>query len=254
VAKESLPVDEARETTAEGERARIVQGQQPAQEQAPEQLAEHTNRQQECRSRSDPALIIKGDAAAWHDHVHMRVVGERRSPGVQHGGDADPRAEVLGVGRDPQHGLGRRLEQQVVDDGLVLEGDVGDLRRQREDDVEISDRQQVGLALGEPRAGGRALALGTVPVAAAVVGDAPVAAVHTGLDMAAEGGGTAMLDRRHDLKLLQAQVPGLRDAIGGSGGTQNVGDLERGAHRLSWRARSPLGSLARRACRACRAG
>jgi hypothetical protein len=49
--------------------------------------------------------------------------------------------------------LGRRLEQQVVDDGLVLVRDVGDLGRQREDDVEVSDRQQICLALGEPGAG-----------------------------------------------------------------------------------------------------
>jgi hypothetical protein len=33
--------------------------------------------------------------------------------------------------------------------------------------VEVSDRQQIGLALGEPRAGGRTLALGAVPIAAA---------------------------------------------------------------------------------------
>ena len=60
-----------------------------------------------------------------------------------------------------------------------------------------------------------------------------MAAVHTGLDMAAEGGGATVLDRRHDLEVLQAQMPSLRDAIGGSGGTQNVGDLERSAHCLS---------------------
>jgi hypothetical protein len=33
--------------------------------------------------------------------------------------------------------------------------------------------------------------------------------------------------------VLQAQMPGLPGAIGGSGGTQNVGDLERSAHCLS---------------------
>ena len=69
---------------------------------------------------------------------------------MEHGGDADPGAEMLGVSRDRQHRLGGGPEQQVVDDRLVLEGDVGDLGRQREDDVEIADRQQVGLALGEP--------------------------------------------------------------------------------------------------------
>jgi hypothetical protein len=73
---------------------------------------------------------------------------------------------MLRVCGDPQHGLGRCLEQQVVDDGLVLVRNVGDLGRQREDDMEVSDRQQIGLAFGEPSAGGATLALGTVPIAA----------------------------------------------------------------------------------------
>ena len=40
---------------------------------------------------------------------------------------ADAGAEVLGVGRDRQQRLGGGPEQEVVDDGLVLIGDVGDL-------------------------------------------------------------------------------------------------------------------------------
>jgi hypothetical protein len=252
--KEGAPVGKRCEAAEEDEPASIVQGQQPAQEHAPEQLAKHAHRQQERGSRGDPALAIERDAAARDDHVHMRVMGQRRSPRVQHGGDSDPGAEMLRIRRDPQHGLRRRLEQQIVDDGLVLERDVGNLRRQREDDVEVSDRQQIGLALGEPRAGGRTLALWAVPVAAAVVGDALVAAVRAGLNMTTQGGGTAVLDRRHDLELLQAQVPGLGGTVGGSGGPQDVGDLERGAHRLSWRERPLLWCLTPQASRACRAG
>ena len=61
--------------------------------------------------------------------MHMGMVGECRSPGVEHGGDADPRAQVTGIGGDREHGLGRRVEQQVIDDSLVVEGDVGDLGR-----------------------------------------------------------------------------------------------------------------------------
>jgi hypothetical protein len=61
---------------------------------------------------------------------------------------------------------------------------------------------------------------------AAVVGDALVATVRAGLDMTAEGGGAAVLDRRHDLELLQTQVPGLGGTVGGTGGPQDVGDLE----------------------------
>ena len=155
---------------------------------------------------------------------------------MEHGGDADPCAQVAGIGGDRQHRLGGCAEQQVIDDSLVVEGDLGDLGRQGEDDVEVSDRQQVGLALGQPRARGGALALGAVPVAAAVVGDPPVAAVLAGLDMTAQGCGAAMLDRRHDLELMKAQVPGMGGPISGAGSAEDIGDLERGAHRLSRRA------------------
>ena len=79
---------------------------------------------------------------------------------MQHRSDADAGAEVLRVRGDGRHRLRRRLEQQPVDRHLVLPRDVGDLGRQREDDVEVADRQQVGLALGEPGAGRRALAAG----------------------------------------------------------------------------------------------
>ncbi len=85
------------------------------------------------------------------------MMGHRRSPGMQHRGDADAGAEMLRVGGDPEHRLRRRPEQQVVDQRLVLEGDDGDLDRQREDDMEVPDRQEVGLPLGEPSDLGRFL-------------------------------------------------------------------------------------------------
>ena len=99
------------------------------------------------------------------------MVGERRPPGVQHGGDADPRAQMFRIGGDRDQRLGGGLEQQVVDRGLVLIGDVADRRRQREDHVVIGDGQQLGLALGQPSLRRRALALRAMPIAAAVVGD-----------------------------------------------------------------------------------
>jgi len=74
-------------------------------------------------------------------------------------------AEVLGIGRDRQHGLGRGLEQQIVDRRLVLIGDGSDTGRQREDHVEVGHGQELGLALGEPGSCRRALTFWAVPVA-----------------------------------------------------------------------------------------
>ena len=73
---------------------------------------------------------------------------------------------------------------------------------------------------------------------AAVVGDPPMAAVLASLDVTAQGRRAAMLDRRHDLELMKAQVPGMGGPISGAGSTEDIGDLERGAHRLRRRVRS----------------
>ena len=154
------------------------------------------------------------------------MVGQCRSPCVQHGGDADPRAKVLGIGGDDQHRVRGCAEQQVIDHRLVLEGDVCDLVRQGEHDVEVANRQQVGLARGQPGARGGALALGAVSVATRVVGDPPVPAVFAGLDVTAQRGGAAVLDGRHDLELAEAEMPGMGRAIGRPAAPEDIGDLE----------------------------
>ena len=153
---------------------------------------------------------------------------QRRAPAVQHGGDADAGAEVARVGGDGQHGLRCRAEQQVVDRRLVLDRDVGDLGRQAEHDVEVADRQQVGLARLQPVARGSGLALGAVPVAAAVVGDALVATVLAALDMAAESRCPTSLDRCHDLELTDAEVADVGRPECSTVSAQDIGDLERG--------------------------
>ena len=150
---------------------------------------------------------------------------------MEDGGDADARTEMTRVGGDGDHGLGRRPEQQVIDDCLVVKGDIGDLGGKREDHVEVADRQQVGLAGREPLACRCPLALGAVPVPAAVIGDADMAAVLAAFDMATNGGGAAGLDRRHHLDLAQAHMAGMRRAPGWSMNPEDIGDLKRWSHR-----------------------
>src|SRR5262244_2302821 len=76
----------------------------------------------------------------------------------------------------------------------VLVGDWGNLGRQREHQMEVADRQQIGRARGKPILRRRPLALGAMPVATRVVGDPAVAALLTALDMTAEGSRAAVLD------------------------------------------------------------
>ena len=145
---------------------------------------------------------------------------------MQHGDDADAGAEVLRVGGNGGHRLGRGLEQQTVEGGLVLERNVGDLGGQCEHDVEVADREEVGLALGQPGARGRALAARAVPVPAGVVGDPPVPAAGAGLDVTTHDGGAAVFDGRHDLELVEAEVASAGGPIRRTGSAEDVGDLE----------------------------
>ena len=57
-------------------------------------------------------------------------------------------AKMFQIGADDEHGLGGSLEQQIVDDGLVLIGEVRDCLGQGEDLMEDLNRQQFGLAGG----------------------------------------------------------------------------------------------------------
>ena len=151
----------------------------------------------------------------------------RRTPGMENRGDADAGAEVLWVGRDRGQGLGRGLEQQIVDDGLVLVGDVGDGRRQREHHMIVWHRQQIGLARGQPVLCRRALALRAMPVAASVVRNLAVRALLAARDMTAERRRAAALDRRHHLQLAEADMAGIGPAPCRAVAAEDVRDLQR---------------------------
>ncbi len=84
----------------EAQRAVGMGGDKPLQHQAAKQPRQHPHRQEEIGPASDPTLAVGRDAAAGHDAMHMRMMGERRAPGVQHHGDADLGAEMLGIGGD----------------------------------------------------------------------------------------------------------------------------------------------------------
>ena len=172
----------------------VVGGDELLQKQSPEQPREHRHRQKVARPARDPPLTVERYSAARHDHVHVRVMRHGRAPGVQHSGDTDAGTQILGVGRNRDQRLGGCLEQQVVDHGLVLIGDVGDLGRQREHHMEVRHGQQLGLALGEPLPCGRALALWAVPVAAGVVCDDRVRAALATRNVAAESRRAAALN------------------------------------------------------------
>ena len=134
------------------------------EEAAPEQARQHPHREEEPRLARHPAIGIGREAAAGYDAVHMRMMGQRRAPGVQHQGRADPGTQVLRIGGDRAQRLGGDIEQQTIDDLLVGVGDGADRRRQGEHHVVIRHGQEVRLPCFEPALRGAALALGAMPV------------------------------------------------------------------------------------------
>lgn len=137
MAQECAAVGEWRVRSEEGEPASIVQLDKPGQEEASEQLAQNPHRQEEgwprrCVLRREPCRRRARSCARAGDR-------SAPSPSVEHGSDADTGTEALRIGGDGQHGLRRRAEQQVVERGLVVEGDDGDLGRHGEDDMEVAD-------------------------------------------------------------------------------------------------------------------
>ena len=135
---EGLAAMQVLDFAKEREPARCMGVGKRRQEQPPEQARKHLHRQEKAGLAAHPARPIERYPATRHNHMHVRMVGHCRAPAVEHGRGADARAEVLGIGGDRQQRLGGRAEQEVVDDGLILVGERGDLGRQRKDDMEIA--------------------------------------------------------------------------------------------------------------------
>jgi hypothetical protein len=57
----------------------------------------------------------------------VRVLFEFLIPGVEHTEEADFGAEMLGIAGDFEEGFGTSLQQQMVEDFLVLQGERGQL-------------------------------------------------------------------------------------------------------------------------------
>ena len=97
---EAALVGERGEVAEEREAAGCVQGCEAVEEEPAEETRQNAHRQEEAGLAGDPARPVRRQPAAGNDDVHVRMVGERRTPGVQHGGEADARAEMLRVSGD----------------------------------------------------------------------------------------------------------------------------------------------------------
>jgi len=123
--------------------------------------------------------------------VDMGMKLQALVPGVEHAEEADLSCEVSRIASDLQQGRSAGMEQQVIDDALVLQGEWGQFVGQRENDMHIAGRQQFAFAGFEPAHPGVALASWAMPVAARVEGDGGVSAAGAHIAMSAQRSGTA---------------------------------------------------------------
>jgi hypothetical protein len=144
---------------------------------------------------------------------------EGARPRVQHGERADVAAEPLRIGTQGGEGIERGAEEGADERLLVLAHGAAELRRQREDDVEVGNwQQQVTLSL-EPAPGGAVAAAGAGPVMARVRQHMLTAARGAQGEMTAERTGATERDRveradvplRHGRAVPSQVVPSVPD-------------------------------------------
>src|ERR1700737_4506131 len=122
--------------------------------------------------------------------MDMGMEPELLIPGMQHGEEADFRAEVFRIASDFEKCFCTGAEQQIVDDFLVLQSQWSKLRRKCEDHMDVARREKFSLPCGDPAFSGRGLTLRAVSIAAAVVGDGgTMPAAGALIEMTAECGG-----------------------------------------------------------------
>ena len=175
----------------------------------------------------------------------MGVEREGLAPGVEDRGDPEPAARVLRIPGKGRQGVRRRAEEQVVKPAEPKQGEPVELVGQREDDVEVLDREQLGATRFEPALLGETLTLGAVAVAAGVVDGAPVAAAVTLLEVTTESGRAAGREGAQHLVLERADrlsagevgsvAPEDPSEVGRGLGSCRSRRLRRGAHARSGR-------------------
>ena len=141
--------------------------------------------------------------------MQVGVMKQVLPPGVEDGEEADMGTEMLWIGGDGDQRFGGGAKEHVVDSFLVLQGNASELVGESEHDVEILYRQQFVFALLEPAGVVEPLALGTVAVAAGIVGDAGVSALAALFDVATQLGGAAGFNGTQRAKVFQGEAVGL---------------------------------------------
>ena len=158
----------------------------------------------------------------------MRVLFEFLIPGVEHTEEADLGAEMFGIASDFEESCGTGLQQEMVQEFLVLQGERRQFMGERKDNMDVARGEKLLTTRLEPTSTGVGLTLRAVPVAAAVVRDSRT--VPTGdalIEMPAQGGGATARDGSQHGEVLPGDPPAAAFDEGASRGANQIGHLKR---------------------------
>src|SRR5580700_4261158 len=153
---------------------------------------------------------------------------------MQHGEEADFRAEVFRIASDFEKCFCTGAEQQIVDDFLILQSQWRELRRKREDHMDIARRKKFFLTCCNPAFPGSGLTLRAVPISAGVIRDGgAMTAASALIEMTAECGGATARNGQQHFAVLPAEPLAVSFDEGSSCAADEIGHLEgRPAHLL----------------------
>jgi len=144
----------------------------------------------------------------------MRVIGQVAPPGVQNPHQADLTANETQVFCQALRGRRGNPKEQIVEQALVAAHDSVQRRRQGEGQHEIGHRQEQILLCFPPFLGLVILAFRAVTIATGMVTVLHLAAFRAGIDLPAQGFGTALFDSAHRLPVARQDLIGELPAIG----------------------------------------
>ena len=164
--------------------------------------------------------------AGRNDAVDVRMKLQALVPAVQHAEEADLGTEMPWITSDFKQSLSTGMEQQVVYQPLVLQGERGQFPRQSEHGMDVASGQQFSLTRLEPALARVALAFWAMPVSTRVVGDlGRMSAACATIAMPAERGRAAAHDGQQHLAVLPVDPPAAAFDKSLSSTANNVGHL-----------------------------
>src|SRR2546427_12385229 len=110
----------------------------------------------------DPLPAIGGETSGRDHAVDVRMMEQILAPGMQNRKKSNFCSQVTRIPGYLLQSVRTGAEQEVIEDLLVLQRQLGELVRQSEDDVNTSDRQTFVLTSRDPLVARPALTLGGV--------------------------------------------------------------------------------------------